>query len=1063
MLLGSCQKEAKLFSTLGSSSTGVEFENRLSESDDFNILDYLYFYNGGGTAVGDVNNDGLPDIFLAGNQVDNRLYLNQGNLKFVDVTESAGIKKSSDWNTGATMGDVNQDGLLDIYVCAVVGIKGLTGYNELYINNGDNTFTERAAEFGLDFDTYSSSAAFLDYDLDGDLDIYLLNHAVHNQESFGKAELRYERNYETGDKLLRNDSLEFTDVSEEAGIYGGVNSYGLGVAISDFNLDGYPDIFIGNDFHEDDYYYINNGDGTFSDRLRESFGYTSRFSMGNDVGDFNNDGIPDLISLDMLPEDETVLKMSEGDENANILRLRKEEYGYYYQFSRNMLNVGQANGQYVETALLSGVEATDWSWSALFGDYDMDGNQDLYISNGIPKRPNDLDFIKFVSGDQIRNTINSTKIVDQKALEMMPDGASKNYLFKGNGDITFEDVTDSWSEGIPTYSTSSALADLDNDGDLDIVTNNINAPVSIIVNQVENANFLKIKLSFTEQNAFGIGSKLYVYAGETQQMRELYTARGFQASSEPIVHFGLRDIEVIDSLEVVWPNGERQVLKELESNQMVTVTYQPTSLIKKDSTFTKRYFTKSEGLLFSHQEDRYVHFDRQKLIPFQASDRGPAAGVADLNQDGMLDVFFGGSKFVSPSIFLQSETGFTLSDQSWSNELVKKEDLDVTLEDFNNDGLNDIIIANGGSDFFGKVESLTNTYLVGTIDGFQEKDFPLTYENTSVVKAFDYDGDGDLDLFMGSHSITGDYGKVPDSYLLKNENGIFSVAEAEVFKSLGMINDAIWTDFNSDGYVDLIVVGEWMSPTFLAFDGTSFRKWEAGVDQVGLWQAIYAFDIDKDGDLDYMLGNWGLNSKFNASKERPLRMYYDDFDKNGSTETIVAVSKEGEYYPIESFDQLAAQMVELRKKYTSYKEFAGKSVDEVFTGKIERSTLFEVNQLASGYLLNESGQYRFVELPLDFQLAPIMSFVSMNIDEKEGDELIVGGNYFGVKPFMGRLGSFQGAVIWDQDNYELGSSIGLNLLNKSVRDLSTIDYQGRNCLLVTINDGPAEIYSLVDE
>ena len=432
-----------------------------------------------GVVTGDIDNDGYDDVLLlTGLHSPNFLYHNNGDGTFTDISISAGIDKIFDGSQekkgsySASMGDVNQDGLLDIYVCAVVGIKGLTGYNELYINNGDNTFTERAAEFGLDFDTYSSSAAFLDYDLDGDLDIYLLNHAVHNQESFGKAELRYERNYETGDKLLRNDSLEFTDVSEEAGIYGGVNSYGLGVAISDFNLDGYPDIFIGNDFHEDDYYYINNGDGTFSDRLRESFGYTSRFSMGNDVGDFNNDGIPDLISLDMLPEDETVLKMSEGDENANILRLRKEEYGYYYQFSRNMLNVGQANGQYVETALLSGVEATDWSWSALFGDYDMDGNQDLYISNGIPKRPNDLDFIKFVSGDQIRNTINSTKIVDQKALEMMPDGASKNYLFKGNGDITFENVTDSWSEGIPTYSTSSALADLDNDGDLDIVNNN---------------------------------------------------------------------------------------------------------------------------------------------------------------------------------------------------------------------------------------------------------------------------------------------------------------------------------------------------------------------------------------------------------------------------------------------------------------------------------------------------------------------------------------------------------------------------------------------------------------
>ncbi len=1060
LTLISCQQDKKMFTELDVQSSGIAFENTLTESDDFNILDYLYFYNGGGTAVGDINNDGLPDIFLAGNQVENRLYLNKGNLQFEDITKESGIRKVSDWNTGAVMGDVNQDGLLDIYVCAVVGIKGLTGYNELYINNGDNTFSERASEFGLDFDTYSSSAAFLDYDLDGDLDIYLLNHAVHTQESFGKAALRYKRNYETGDKLLRNDSLRFTDVSEEAGIYGGVNSYGLGVAISDFNLDGYPDIFVGNDFHEDDYYYINNGDGTFTESLRDSFGYTSRFSMGNDVADINNDGIPDLISLDMLPEKEKVLKMSEGDENINILRLRNEEFGYYYQFSRNMLNIGQSNGQFIETALISGVEATDWSWSALFADFDLDGYQDLYISNGIPKRPNDLDFIKFVSGDQIRNTINNTKIVDQKALDMMPDGAARNQIFKGANGYTFEEMTDSWLSIDPSYSTSSALADLDNDGDLDIITNNVNAPTAIMVNGTNSGNYLKVKCSFTKLNLIGIGTKVILYADNSTQMREMYTSRGFQASSEPILHFGLGNQEEVDSIQVIWPNGDVQMLYSIQANQAIEVVYMKPDKKRNLKETKAPIFRRSDLISFDHIEDRYLHFDRQKLIPFQASDRGPAVAIGDLSGNGKDDLYFGGSKFIAPQILYQNDTGFVLSDQDWEKGLITKEDVNATLGDFNGDGLNDLIIASGGSDFFGQLAPLTNTYLVNSSKGLKEEVFPATFENTSVVKSFDYDNDGDLDVFVGNHSITGDYGKIPDSYLLNNTDGEFSMLDAETFKALGIINDAIWTDFNADGFVDLIVVGEWMSPVFLASDGVKFTSWDIGLEENGLWQSIYPFDIDKDGDIDYMLGNWGHNSKFTASKEFPLKMYYADFDNNGSTETIIAINKDKAYYPIESFDQLASQMVELRKKYTSYKNFAGETVEKIFGRKIDQSTLFEVNQLSSGYLRNNGGKYDFVEFAKDFQLAPITSFEAMDIDGDNDDELIVGGNYFGVKPFMGRLGSFPGAVIWDEEKYSLGVELGLDLLFKPVRNLSSVEIQGNRYLLVTINNGPAELYSI---
>ncbi|RPG29403.1 MAG: VCBS repeat-containing protein, partial [Muricauda sp. TMED12] len=466
-LVVSCKKGGSLFENPKAQNTGVEFTNTLTETDDLSILDYLYFYNGGGVSIGDINNDGLPDIFFTGNQVKNKLYLNKGNLKFEDISSSAGVEGNSSWNTGTTMADVNGDGLLDIYVCAVVGINGFNGFNELFINNGDNTFTESAAKYGLDFDSYSSNAAFFDYDLDGDLDLYLLNHAVHTQNSFGRFDLRYERRYETGDKLLRNDNGRFTNVSEDAGIYGGINGYGLGLAIADFNQDGYPDIYVGNDFHEDDYYYLNNGDGTFTESLKEYFGHTSRFSMGNDVADINNDGRPDFLSLDMLPQDEVALKSSEGDDNIQTQKMRIDRFGYHYQFTRNMLFVNQPDGNFMETALMSGIAATDWSWSALFGDYDLDGKQDVFISNGIPKRPNDLDFIKFVSSEQIQQKMDNTKLVDQKALDLMPSGNVHNYVFKGSEELQFEDMSEKWIIKDTLISGATAMGDLDGDGDLD--------------------------------------------------------------------------------------------------------------------------------------------------------------------------------------------------------------------------------------------------------------------------------------------------------------------------------------------------------------------------------------------------------------------------------------------------------------------------------------------------------------------------------------------------------------------------------------------------------------------
>ncbi len=1066
LLTFSCTDKPELFTNPDTEKAGISFQNTITPSEDMNILDYLYFYNGGGLAIGDINNDGLPDIYFSGNQVKNQLYLNKGNLKFEDITKKAGVAGNSDWNTGAIMGDVNGDGFLDIYVCAVVGLNGLDGYNELFINNGDGTFTESAAQYGLDLDTFSSSAAFLDYDLDGDLDIYILNHAVHTQSSFGKAELRYERNPQTGDRLMRNDGGKFTDVSEEAGIYGGINSYGLGIAVSDFNLDGYPDLYIGNDFHEDDYYYINNGDGTFTEDLKGHFGHTSRFSMGSDVADLNHDGWPDLISLDMLPQDENVLKSTEGDDNIQTQRLRTDRYGYHYQFTRNMLYINREGRDYQETALLSGVAATDWSWSALFGDYNQDMQQDLFISNGIPKRPNDLDYIKFVSSDQIQNKINNTALIDQKALELMPGGVTRNYVYEGSADLQFKDRSETWIANDTLVSGATAYADLDNDGDLDLVTNNINAAPTLYINQTnEKANHLKLYLKSDTKNNFAIGAKIYAYANGVKQFKELNPVRGFQASSEPLIHFGFGNQKQVDSIRIIWPDRTSQILKSITTNQTLHVKQENTSPFDYSTLRPKRQqlfkpVTDSLGLDFVHKEDAYSDFDREKLIPYQVGDRGPAVAQGDLNGDGKEDLFFGGSKYIASKIYLQSDSIYIESDFAAIKKDSINEEITALIADFNKDGKNDLITGTAGGDFFNRAKPLLDALYLNQGDSFEVSALPELFENTSILTAYDYDNDGDLDLFAGSQSVTASFGKLPSSYLLENTNGTFRIAQE--FKELGMLTAAVWDDFDGDGKADLIAVGEWMAPVFLKNEGTKLKQVNPISENLeGLWQSIIPFDMDGDGDTDYVVGNWGENSKFTASAEAPMKMYYSDFDDNGQTETIVATAKNGKYYPLMGLDALASQVVILRKKYQSYRDFAGQSIEDILSAEqLKKSKILTVSTLKTGYLQNNAGKFDFVPLPRDLQVAPVMSFCKFDFDNDGAEEVLAGGNYFGVQPFHGRLDSFNGVLINTDSDIIPGDQLGLKFGQKSVRHLTVIHLKGKPYLMATIHNGPVQLYAL---
>ncbi len=1073
IFLQSCDRkksqQGEVFEKVPSETTKVTFQNTLTPTEDLNILDYLYFYNGAGVAVGDINNDDLVDVFFTSNQGKNKLYLNKGNFEFEDITQKAGVSGNSDWNTGTVIADVNGDGFLDIYVCAVVGLHGLKGPNELFINNGNGTFTEQASQYGLDFENYTTSASFFDYDNDGDLDMYLLNHAIHTQNSFGKASLRNTRSDESGDKLMRNDGEKFIDVSEQAGIFGGGNGYGLGVATADFNNDGLTDIYVSNDFHEDDYYYINNGNGTFSEQLKKKFGHTSRFSMGSDVSDINHDGYPDILTLDMTPEDEKVLKASAGDETVDMLTMRINRLGYHYQYARNMLQINQKGAFFTETALLSNIAATDWSWNALFADYDNDGEQDVFISNGIPKRPNDLDYIKFISNEEIKKQLAKTKLVDQEALDIMPSGKVQNYVFQGKKGVRFTNQSSTWLPKESTVSSGSAYADFDNDGDIDLVTNTINDTAIFYRNKTNTtSNYLKLKFAYKDKNPFGVGTKVISYHNGVQQYKQLFVSKGFQSSSEAMIHFGYGKVEIIDSLKIIWPDNTIQMAENIKTNQTLKIKLlHKRKKVDYNKLFpeTKGWFKQVDslpGLDYVHKENNYTDFNRQKLIPYKISDKGPAIAVGDLNGDGNDDIFFGSSKNETSKVFFQTSDGFQEQDIAEMKADIRKEDVTAIIGDLNQDGKNDLLIASSGGEFFGNSKELVDRLYLNSNQGLIKGQFPELFENESVIKPNDIDQDGDLDLFLGGYAVSNDFGQIPNSYVLVNDKGNFSLKENSALQKVGMVTDAVWSDFDADGIKDLIVIGEWMSPHFFKNDSGKLVDVTNTISKEklnGLWQTIQEFDIDQDGDKDYLLGNFGLNTKFTASEAFPLKMYYADFDNNQKTETIIAIAKEGKYYTALGLDELSGQLNFLRKKFTNYTSFAGKTVAQVFDkNTLDKATLFKVHQMASGYLKNENGIFTFVPFKDELQVAPITKMLKYDFDKDGSKEVFLGGNYFGVIPYHGRFDGFAGAILQNDTTIINANTLNINLTQKSVRGLNIINFDNKEYLLITINNGKIEIY-----
>ncbi|MEO6316045.1 MAG: VCBS repeat-containing protein [Chitinophagaceae bacterium] len=1084
MVLFSCKQPAPaLFESMSPATTHVYFENQLEKKELFGILYYLYYYNGGGVALGDINNDGLTDIyFTANSKGHNKLYLNKGNFQFEDITDAAGVAGTADWCSGATMADVNGDGLLDIYVSAISGHHGLQGHNQLFINNGSkagaaNNFTESAAAYGLDAAAFTGQVAFFDYDHDGDLDCYMLNQSHKPNENIVDTSRRRQYDGMAGDRLYRNDMngplKKFTDVSASAGIYQSNLGYGLGLSIADLNNDGWDDIYVGNDFHENDYYYVNNGVSasgqvTFTESGAKHFEHYSRFSMGNDIADYNNDGQLDIVTTDMLPPDEGNVKRYGSDENADIYKYKLIKNGFQYQFSKNCLQQNNGNGiSFSETGLQSGISATDWSWCPLLADFDNDGNKDLFISSGIVKRPVDLDYIKFVSNLYVHKKLNTSDKYDDQALDKMPDGASHPFLFKGDGRAGFTDVSNAWGTGnMKGYYNGAAYADLDNDGNLDLVINCINAPALILKNNATKKNSLAISFKGEGMNTSGIGAKAYLFTGRTLQYQQLMLTRGFQSSSEPRLHFGLDSINQVDSILIVWPNQQYQLLTNIPANQPLVVDQRNTL-----PGFQYKYFfpatipafediSQQITIGYRHVENDFTDFNVQYLLPHMESTRGPKLATADVNKDGLDDVFVCGASGKPGSLLLQTSNGkFIPADTATFNKNSGTEQTAAVFFDANNDGYPDLYVVSGGNEYQDGDARLQDKLYLNRKGHFElsAEAVPAILVNKTCVTVADIDKDGDSDIFIGGFASAKTYGYAQPSYLLLNDGkGIFTMAANPVIQltGAGMVTSAIFTDINNDGWQDLVLAGEWMGVKLFVNNKGIFKETTIP-HSTGLWQTLYATDVNGDGFADILAGNWGHNSKLFAGKNGPLKLYVKDFDKNGSVEQIMAYTINGKEYPFLAKDELERALPVLKKAYLDYNEVAGKTVQFMFFDLFKEYQELNAEVLGSSLFLNDGkGNFTRSDLPDALQLAPVFAFNAVG-----KHNYIAAGNFYGVVPYEGRYDALRPTLF----NYERGTKQILTqsilpTITGEVRDAQWINYGGNQQLLLLARNNDSLVF-----
>lgn len=970
---------ATLFKLKSADHTGIQFSNDLINSDALNIVEYLYYYNGGGVAVGDINNDGLDDIYFSGNQQSDRLYLNKGNLHFEDITVNAGIIQDASWSSGVVIADINGDGWEDIYVCKVALLSADEKvHNLLYINNGDGTFKEMSEAYGLNFRGLSTHVVFLDYDMDGDPDMYLLNHNIHSINSYGNIDKRRQKDLYAGDRLYENRLREegkFVDVTDAAGIYSSPLGYGLAVTSADVNNDGWPDIYVGNDFHENDYLYINNGNKTFTESIKNIIPHSTQFSMGVDIADITNDGIYDIFTTDMMPYDPEVTLVSAGEDSDQV-KLVKKDFGFESQKARNHFQSGQKDGTFSDIACMTGTFATDWSWSVLIQDYDNDTRPDIFITNGIVRRPNDLDYINFLNELDNKNP-DAVKDRNQKLIERMPSQPLKNILFKQNDNSVYEKQY----VGNASFSTGAAYADFDNDGDLDLVVNNINEKASIYENQTSGKNYIAFDLRGITNHTNTIGTAIHVYAEGQVYKKSLQPTRGFMSSVTKSIHFGLDSMTSVDSVLIIWPDGYYQVANNMAVNSKQLI--QRTEDLRKFEREKQKQPMTASVLPMQHTDNKYQDQNYEKLIPERLSYEGPAFIYADLNGDGIEDLYLGGGRNQAAQLFLGASNGsFNKKVNPDFEQDAGYEDVHAALIDFDGDGDKDLYVVSGGSDNKELDKILEDRLYLNNGNGiFKRLPLSLPHTNGSCVAVADFDRDGFEDLFIGARSIPGSYGLSPYSFVLRNTNGMgIEIALKERF---GMVKDAKWADIDGDGDMDLIMCGDWMDITLLENEGAGMlteKTMAYGLSgKSGLWSTLALADLNGDGILDIIAGNAGTNLKWKASDSLPVKMYVGDFDGNGDAEPLIFYHYFSRYIPFAPMTTLITQLPVLRKKFTTYSSFKAVSdISDLFENYLEKLVEQKsLNELRSMIFLSEGKRYKTVPLDMNEQMGDICD---INID-----------------------------------------------------------------------------------
>ena len=1061
VLLSSCQSKDKKFDRLSSSQTGVNFINKIEENETQNVLNYEYFYNGGGVAAADFNNDGLIDLYFTANMGSDKLYINKGDgIQFEDITEKSGITFNGEWKTGVSIVDLNNDGWNDIYVSISGNVDNPElRKNKLYINNknwngSSPRFSEKAAEYGLDCNGFTTQTAFFDYDKDGDLDAFVMNHNVKDFNRFDVEAVHAMRDSLAGDKLLRNDNGKFIDVSAAAGIKGNPIGFGLGLHIADLNNDNFPDIYVSNDYIESDYLYINNQDGTFSDNIAKMTDHTSYFSMGNDIADFNNDLLPDIITLDMLPEDNKRQKLLFGPDNYEAY-LSMLKNGFHPEVMRNMLQMNNGNGTFSDIGQVSGISNTDWSWSALFADYDNDGYKDLFVTNGYLRDYSNMDFVKYYADKKSDENASMLDIIKQ-----MPSTLTTNYIFKNNGDLTFSNLTKDWGIELPINSNGAVYADLDNDGDLELIVNNINEEASIYQNlQQENSpqNFVDITLK--NGNKSVEGTKVYAYSGGLKQYQEASNLRGFQSSVSTPLHFGLGTNTKIDSIRIIWNDNSSQLITNLPINQQNTISYQKG--LEYQEINNNPYFEEIKNTSFVHSQMPFNDFSKQLLLPQMYSYQGPALAVGDVNGDKLEDVFLGGGKGSKGQLLLQDKSGnFRESQQAIFKQDELCTDADASFFDSDNDGDLDLYVVSGGYEYLVDDFLLQDRlYLNDGKGNFSKSEdkLPLNRSAKSKVVPFDADNDGDLDLFLAGYVVPHNYPAYNPSSILINEKGIFKELPNEHLAKLGIVTDAAAIDINKDGLKDIVLVGEWIPVTILMNKNGNFEKKELP-NLNGFWQSIESADLDNDGDEDLVLGNLGLNSQYKASVNEPFTLTVKDFDGNGSIDPIMSYFIQGQNYPAYSLDELSSQLPSIKKKYTDYKSYSETKTSDLLTLLNDKESFTtQIHELASGILINNNGELSFTKLPIQAQFSMVNAIKLKNMNGDKLPDLILAGNNSKMRVRIGHLDANHGQLFINKGkgNFEyLPQNIsGLNIRG----DVKNMAFVGDK-ILFGVNNAPLMIY-----